>query len=80
VRGACDGAGRVKAEEATGSFDGGLARRHARRKFREVLFVLLGRELGSRLAQRHDLAVVPLSWKRDAILALAIGGKGKGFA
>jgi hypothetical protein len=40
---------------------------------------LLGRKLGSRLAQRHELAVVSLSWKRDAILALPITWSVKGF-
>ncbi len=79
VRGAGDGAGRVKAEKAAGGFDGGLARSHARRNFREILFVLLGRKLGSRLAQRHELAVVSLGWKRDAILALGIGANVAGI-
>ena len=77
--GARDCAGRVKAKKAAGGFDGGLARRHARRNFREIFFVLLGRKLGSRLAQRHELAVVPLGWKRDAILALADWGERQGI-
>ena len=80
VCGAGDGAGRVKAEKAAGGLDGGLARGHARRYFGEVFLVLFGRKLGSRLAQRHELAVVPLGWKRDAILALGIAGRVKGFA
>jgi hypothetical protein len=41
---------------------------------------LLGRKLGSRLAQRHELAVDSLGWKRDAILALGIVVKAIGFA
>ena len=80
VRWAGDSAGRVKAEKAAGGFDGGLARGHPRRNFREIPFVLLGRKLGSRLAQRHELAVVSLCWKRDAILAPAIGGTVNRFA
>ena len=80
VRGASDGAGRVKAEKAARGFDGGLARGHARRDFREILFVLLGRKLGSRLAQRHGPAIVPLGWKRDAILTPAIAAHVNGFS
>ena len=68
VRWAGDSAGRVKAEKAAGGFDGGLARGHPRRNFREIPFVLLGRKLGGRLAQRHELAVVSLCWKRDAVV------------
>ena len=79
VRGTSDGAGRVKAEKAARGFDGGLARRHARRNFREILFVLLGRKLGSRLAQSHGPAIVPLGWKRDAILTPAIAAHVNGF-
>ena len=63
VRGTRDGAGRVKAKKAARGFDGGLARGHARGNLCEVLFVLLGRKLGSRLAQRHELAVVPFGCK-----------------
>jgi len=59
VGGARDGTRRVKAKKATGGFDGGLARGHARGNFREIFFVLLGRKLGGRLAQHHELAVVP---------------------
>jgi hypothetical protein len=80
VGGTRDGAGRIKAKKTACSFDGGLAGRHARRYLREILFVLLGRKLGSRLAQRHELAVVSSEWKRDAILALAIVDGVKGFA
>jgi hypothetical protein len=79
VRGACDGAGRVKAEEAAGSFDGGLAGRHARGNFREILFVLLGRKFGGRLAQRHDLPSFPWAKKRRHS-SISDCGKGQGFA
>ena len=77
--GQANGAGRVKAEKAARGFHGGLARGHARRNFREILFVLLGRKLGSRLAQRHGPAIVPLGWKRDAILTPAIAAHVNGF-
>jgi hypothetical protein len=40
---------------------------------------LLGRKLGSRLSQRHELAVIPSGWKRDAILALGIARQVKGL-
>ena len=59
VRGASDGAGRVKAEKAARGFDGGLARGHARRNFREILFVLLGRKLGAVSRRVMDLPSFP---------------------
>ena len=56
------GASKQKRQRAasTAAWRGG----HARRNFREILFVLLGRKLGSCFAQRHELAVVSLAGKR----------------
>ena len=78
--GARDGARRVKAKKAAGGFDDGLAWGHAWRNVREIFLVLLGRKLGSRLAQHHELAVVSFGWKRDAILALGLGANVEGIA
>ena len=68
VRGTGNRARRVKAKKAAGRFNRRLARIHRRRDFRKVLLVLLGAELGSGFAKRHESLIRAESSRKEAIL------------
>ena len=59
------GARRVKAEKTARGFDGGLARSHAGRNFRKILFVLFRSKFGRSFAHVIELSCPSLELERE---------------